>query len=329
MNINVYNNLNTKMNDDLSINLSALIKTNIILSFFSLFGSIAIICLYVFRKKNQNFVFNLVFYLSISETLNSIGNIMSIHKLYDDESGFNDTVCDIQAVIINYTDFCSLTWMCIISYTLYDLMINYNQDFSSKRIFFLVFGFGLPFVFTLVQVIIFYMTKINHKNSEGKYECWCWLFHMNENWVAVLIFYIFYWVLIVGNFFVIWRVIRVLKSCVDESDMFCSRIKKMVYKLYMYPLVSAACFVFATMHRMYQIFYISRQNRDKLPTEALRLEVVLYLLHGMFICSRGFIYFLLYGCDKKGKETMKIILGKVYKFFCRKEAKWLKLENIE
>jgi hypothetical protein len=47
-----------------------------------------------------------------------------------------------------------------------------------------------------------------------------------------------------------------------------------------------------------QIFYILR-IKDKKPTEALRLEVVLYLLHGMFICSRGFIYFLLYGCDKK------------------------------
>jgi hypothetical protein len=326
---NFYFSFQQKADDDIVLDVTPLIKTNIILSFISLFGSLTIICLFIFGKKIRNFVFNLVFYLSISETLNSIGNIMSIHKLYK-SCNFNSRICDLQAVIINYTDFCSLTWMCIISYTIYDLMINYNQDFSRKKSVFLTVGFGLPFVFTIVQIIIYYSGHNYHPISQEKiHECWCWLFDMNDNWVAVLVFYIFYWFFIIGNFYVIWQVVKVLKSCVDETDVFCRRIKIMVYKLYMYPLVSALCFVFATIHRMYQIFYIARTDDDNIPTEAYRLEVILYLLHGMFNSSRGFMFFVLYGCDEKGKWEMKCIIVKVFRFVFKKEPEWLSLENYE
>ena len=310
------------------IDLSPLIKTNITLSFFSFFGSLTIILLFIFRKRLRSFVFNLVVYLSVSELLKSIGNIMSIQKLYP-LTHFSQIICDTQAVIINYTDFCSLAWMCIISYTIYDLMINYNQDVCNKRPLFLVLGFGLPFVFTFVQAGIFYGSNPRSSMAEEKVdECWCWLYHMRDNWITVLIFYIFFWILIIVNFIVIWQVIKVLKSCFDENDKFCKRIKKMVYKLYMYPLVTGFCFAFATVHRMYQMFYIRSPNVT--PTiEAYRLEVILFLLHGMFISIRGFIYFFLYGLDKKVKSEMRYLASIVYRCICRKNPTWFNLENYE
>ena len=202
---NLSSDLKIKDNDETFYDMTPLIKTNVILSSFSLIGSLTIIFLFIFRKRLRSFVFNLVFYLSISETLNSIGNIMSIHKLYANNN-FNSKICDIQAVVINYTDFSSLTWMCIISYTIYDMMINFNQDFSRKKNIFLFIGFGLPFIFTIVQSVLFYSTNLNFLSQDKVNECWCWIFDIDDNWVAVLVFYIVYWILILGNFLVLWQI---------------------------------------------------------------------------------------------------------------------------
>ena len=65
--------------------MNQLIKANIILSFFSLFGSLCIIFLYIFNQTLRSFVFTLVFYLAISESLNSTGNLFSFHLLNEQE----------------------------------------------------------------------------------------------------------------------------------------------------------------------------------------------------------------------------------------------------
>jgi hypothetical protein len=318
-------NSNSGLNKEDYYDTDPLIKTNIILSSASLLGSLTIILLFCLSKRLKSFVFQLVFFLSISETVNSIGNIMSVHKLYSKES---QNVCEIQAVIINYTDFCTLIWMCIISYTIYDLMINYNHLVSSKKKYFLFLGFGCPLIITGVQAIIFFTSDSHSIDYDKVGECWCWIFDINSNWIFVIIIYCLYWVLIIGNLLVILSVVKVLNSCCETKDENCQRIKKMVRKLYTYPLVSAFCFTFATIHRMYQIFYIMNSNNKPGP-EAYRLEIILYLLHGMFISFRGFIYFLLYGCDKKVKSEMKYLAARLQSCLFGRESEWLLRDSKE
>lgn len=301
----------------IEFNIEPLVKTNIILASLSLLGSLTIIILYSFRKNLRSFVFNLVFYLAISELLNSIGNMLSINKLYQYQS---DIICYIQSGIINYTDFCSLTWMCIISYTIYELMINFNQNVTTNRYRFIIIGFSTPLIFSLIYGTLFFLNLNNNDETvvNKKFECWCWLSDIEKNWICVVIIYICYWFLIAINFAATFKVIKFLKSNCDPDDKFCWKIKRMCNKLYMYPLISAFCFLFATVHRMYEIFYFKNTN-IQIGKGAYRLEIVLYLLHGMFINFRGFLFFLVYGCDNKVRREFKYFCEKIKRIFIKKK----------
>jgi hypothetical protein len=127
-----------------------LIKTNLILSSLSIIGCLFIITLYICRKNLQSFIFSLIFHLSISEIINSLGNLLSLNKLYWNSS----TVCTIQSMIIGYSDFCTLIWILIISYTIYDLMCNFNQDIVNKHKTFIIIAYSIPLVLTIVYIVL-------------------------------------------------------------------------------------------------------------------------------------------------------------------------------
>ena len=180
-------------------NMDWLILINVLLSILSLFGSLTIILLFFCKRNLRSFVFTLVLFLSISELFNSIANVMSINKLLPKE---NRLLCDIQSVIITYTDMCSLIWMCIISYTIRDLMINNNQNFSKRKIIFILFGFFVPIVFTILQAVIYFTQRDDEseKSIQIISDCWCWIYDMETNKTVVIILYAFYWLLIISNF---------------------------------------------------------------------------------------------------------------------------------
>jgi hypothetical protein len=89
----------------------------------------------------------------------------------------------------------------------------------------------------------------------------------------------------------------------------------MCQRLTLYPLITTICFTFATIHRAYQIFDLkSDVDRNiELTPEQLRIEIILYLLHGMFISFRGFLYFIVYGFDEKVKQELVYIFGSICK----------------
>jgi hypothetical protein len=145
-------------------------------------------------------------------------------------------------------------------------------------------------------------------------ECWCFI-NVEEHKAYLFVIYALYWLIIVINFLIILKVIRFLRQNCDSSDVRCIRIRNMCNRLYLYPLITLICFTFATIHRSYQIFNLKvdlDSNLD-LTTEQVRIEIILYLLHGMFICFRGFLYFLVYGFDEKVKKELVYIFGKVFK----------------
>lgn len=136
-------------------NVSSLIKTNIILASLSLIGSILIIILYTCYKQLRSFVFSLVLFLAISEVFNSLANMMSINLLIKEgqSNRFDSPVCNLQSIIITYTDICTLTWIIIISHTISHLMVNYNQEVAKRKVIFILLGFGIPLIFTITYVL--------------------------------------------------------------------------------------------------------------------------------------------------------------------------------
>lgn len=300
--------------------LDALIKTNIILSVFSFLGSLTIILLYCFNKNLNSFVFKLVFYLAISELLFSIGNFLSFDLLREEP---NEIICDVQSVIINFTDYSTLTWICIISYTIYNLIFKLNKEVVFKERRFIFIGFTIPILFSISNAIVFFTSKKPQKKDQLP-QCWCWIKNMEGNWIYVVILHSFYWIFIISNLFVILRVIAFLKSNCDAEDKNSwKKLKSMCNKLYMYPIISMVSFFFATVHRMYQIFYL-RSRIDNIGKEEMRLEVILYLFHGICNALRGFLYFIFYGCDEKVRRELKRIF---YQYIMRKERDEIEFLN--
>jgi hypothetical protein len=134
--------------------MKSIILTNMILSTLSLFGTLIIILFYLFRVKlRKYFVFSLVFYLSISELIFSIANYLSIYRLFGDNIyavNNENWICYAQATIITYTDLCSLLWVTMISYNIYEYLVNFSSSQLLNRKSMIWVGFTLPIVFTVM-----------------------------------------------------------------------------------------------------------------------------------------------------------------------------------
>jgi hypothetical protein len=309
---------------DNSIPVTSLIKTNLILATCSLLASLTIILLYIFNKNLRSFVFSLVFFLSLSELINSIGNLMSFNKIVSEPSEF---ICNVQSVLITFTDICSLIWMCIISYTIHKIMTHQNKIINKRKVF-IIIGFAFPLIYTIVQATVFFVSeRIEIKMVVP--DLWCWIYDIGDHSGVVITVYITYWILVIFNFIFICKAISHLKGNIIPDDEDNRKIRKMINKLYLYPIVSGLCFSFATVHRVYQIFYILNDKYVK-SNESYRLEIILYLFHGIFMNIRGVLFFVIYGCDLKvRKEFKKIVSWLCLKIFRKDPYKEKKFSLIE
>lgn len=138
--------------------------------------------------------------------------------------------------------------------------------------------------------------------------CWCWI-NLEQEVGFVIAMYVIYWVFIIYNIWIIYKVVKFLKESCDLNDPKCDRIRRMCYRLYMYPFVITICFFFATFHRIYQKIIYSYVGVNDTNVKAyksfIRFEVILYLLHGMFMNVRGFLIFVVYGFDSKVRDVVR------------------------
>jgi hypothetical protein len=131
--------------------MNILIIIFITLACFSLLGSLTIIIFYFNYKKLRSFVFSLVFFLSISEFIYSANLLLSIDLLFDNpKNQSRHIVCWTQSILMTFFDINTLIWIIIISYTINDLMINYNQEINKKKKLFIYISYSIPTVFTIV-----------------------------------------------------------------------------------------------------------------------------------------------------------------------------------
>ena len=145
-----------------------------------------------------------------------------------------------------------------------------------------------------------------------KLTCWCWI-NFEDNLAFVIVTYAIYWMFIAYNILLVFRVVKFLRDACYVNEPECEKIKKMCSRLYLYPFVITICFTFGTIHRFYQKISFSYVDKDNMNEHKfiVRLEVVLYLLHGMFMSSRGFLIFVVYGYDAKVRNVFKGIYTKV------------------
>lgn len=114
-----------------------------VISFISLLGSLFIIFTYVFFKKIRNYAYKLVTYLSFSNIILNVGNIISIGTMQNEEE---DPTCYAQAIMVNYGGLASVIWTTVIAWSIFSATVLSAKNLREKNIRFVVFGFGVPMI---------------------------------------------------------------------------------------------------------------------------------------------------------------------------------------
>ncbi len=121
-----------------------------IISVLSFLSCILIVLIYIFSKKLNTFVMELIFHLAISEICNSLSKFLSIYKLfyYDDIiDGLKDEsspICIFQKILINFSDTCSFILILIFSFCLNYIMAKMNKDLKKFKTIFRIIIYLVP-----------------------------------------------------------------------------------------------------------------------------------------------------------------------------------------
>jgi uncharacterized SAM-binding protein YcdF (DUF218 family) len=133
-----------------------------ILAFISLLVSTVIIAIFILKSKSRTFIFELIFYLAISESIGSITKMLSFYKIFYFIEGENfyqnletslvdekSKICILQRFLGIYSDFSSFLVVLVISYSLYSMIIKFNKDITKYLPWYRVLIFVFPLIPTL------------------------------------------------------------------------------------------------------------------------------------------------------------------------------------
>jgi len=116
-------------------------------SLLSLFGSLFIIITYICFRKIRNYAYKLVTYLSYSDIILSIGNILSWGTIkYKAE----DHLCFTQAFLINFGGLASVLWTSVIAWSIYSATVLNAKNLRDKNMRFLLVGYGVSLALSIM-----------------------------------------------------------------------------------------------------------------------------------------------------------------------------------
>lgn len=288
------------MNDSVKI-YPSIIFGNCLCSFLSLLGCVTIFVTFVKIKILRSLIYRLIFIISIAEILNSISHFLSMES--DKNKKFNEnSLCYIQSVVITFTDTITMTFLTIISYTIYSIIVKNDHKVLQKRKFFYLAGVILSVLSTTLALFFFF------KKSSGKaafHFSWCWiksgLESKDEYHVPFIILGSFYLLLMILNSFMIFRVIWFIQNDgASRMGPSFSKIRETTRKIINYLIVGSAWFIFCVLSYFFPIFPEKQVAPEEIWVE--RVKFILLAFNGMFSSIRGFFIFLVFISSDKVLE---------------------------
>ena len=135
------------------------------------------------------------------------------------------------------------------------------------------------------------------------------------NTVLSYIVLVFYWILIVMIIYFSYKTLRYLKTyCYNEQDKKCELRKNLCRRIFNYPIIIFVCFGFYTCHKIYKNWLLTQDNLD-VQEYLIRFELILMLISGILTNIRGFLFFIVFGCQNNVKAELVIF----YNYFLRKK----------
>lgn len=229
----------------------------------SLFGNLIIIFLYLYIKKLRIYVFRLIFYITICDSLKSIVLIVPTY-IY----GLQDQVyCKILGYVFAYSAISGSIWVLAIAVSLHQILVKNHHNIERYHSRWVL----VAFVFTAVLTAMPFITE-----SYGFSSGWCTL---KEDPTSILwkffLFYLPSWLII---FIIIYIYIKLAmnlreNSTVNDAD---PSQKRVIKRIIAYPLIMALTFLPITITRIVYTF-IGYQNFYLLGT-----SYFFYAIYGFF-----------------------------------------------
>ncbi|OMJ91178.1 hypothetical protein SteCoe_6348 [Stentor coeruleus] len=250
----------------------------------SILGCLLIVILGFTCKKLRTFSYRLIIYLALADLLSSICFIIPDN---------DNTLCKVQAIIMNFSQLASILITGCISLSLYVMVAkeNFSIAMAEKKIL------GGIIIIPLILTIMPLTT-----NSYGKSQGWCWIDNDSEYkymWMLVE----FYAPLMFILAFNIFAYIKVYKKFRDtEYSLLETDVKaKFINRLKFYPLSLVVCFGIAGVHKIY---YIAGGQEN----------FYLDIFAGCVVALYGFVNSIFYGFTKTVKSYLRKTFGNWYSY---------------
>lgn len=207
---------------------------NIVVSCFSLAGSLAIILSYAKFKELRTFAFRLVLMISIADAFYSIGTIMG------DAGEVGSGLCTVQALMVSFFGLSSILWTTSIAFTLHLVAraqiaaVEMMERLYSK---YYVLSWGAPLILAILP-----LTTKSYGDTGG--QCWIVREGAGKVW-SVITFLVPLWAATLYNTWVVVSVRRSLDG-VSGPTLMLQRAK-------LYPLVWVVGNLFSSINAIYEL----------------------------------------------------------------------------
>lgn len=296
-------------NDEPQMNLQVL-EASIVVTLVCASLSLLISCLVligIVKKKIQiTFAKEIMIYITISESINSLFKLTLFYKIFGDLKETNSAICGAQIVMFIFTDYWTLINSTVLSIQIYYKFTDKTQWFSqpkNKKICRIIM-FTIPMFGTILFSLLHFLKIPMGNNNEtedywNKYSyIWCWV-HPNYS-LAIYCSFILMLITIIIYSRKTTSLLAEQKQNLDiliqedeeeidsDNKVASENVKYTLKKISYYPIISFFIWFLLFIHRIIEFIFKSK-NKNIVPASN-PLEFIVMFFHAIVCSSRGIIY---------------------------------------
>ena len=207
---------------------------------------------------------------------------------------YSDTMCFVQAIVLNFSCLSSVLWTSVIAFTIYRSVVLEKTDGWKYEVFYLLYAFGVPLSLNFLPMLT---------NSFGKAEGWCWIDIEDNNFIQgflggniwrIINYLAPLWLVIAFNFYLHKKSAEKIKKMIENiRDDFNSVM--LLNRLRLYPFMLLICHLPVTVHRVLGFFDIVDRERVWVSS----------LLASFFLILSGILNAVVYGLTDRVKRELQ------------------------
>ena len=250
----------------------------------SMLGSSFIMFSYFWFPDLQTFPYKLIMFLSLADFFASSEYLLAIQDVgvttEDSECYQNTFMCYFSAGLTQYFDMASFLWMAVISYNIYQVLVNRRgHDVVKLEKWYHVVCWGVPAILAVI---------VTATGSLGDSGNWCWIKqdHQIERWLCYYVILIMIMIFNVATYYITSGVLK------QQGG---AHQKALTQRMMMYVGVFLFIRFWSVLNRFVELIV---GNHGVYP---------LMFLHSLFSPLQGFANAIVYGFNRKIKNHYRAL----------------------